>query len=214
MFQFPLHRDPRCNDCQLAPLSIPKNVSVPFTSGSSLQLASWSFLTGSSISFSSLYIGILAATCSLLQGFFTPGVSVPFTSGSSLQRERYYRAENDILNVSVPFTSGSSLQLHLILEVPNDLLFQFPLHRDPRCNLPHFTVDGEPGTWFQFPLHRDPRCNGRRIAPRGRIHEFQFPLHRDPRCNGNEPDKLYTRICFSSLYIGILAATKALNGEV
>ena len=41
---------------------------------------------------------------------------------------------------------------------------------------------------FQFPLHRDPRCN--ELEPYDEEVEslFQFPLHRDPRCNWDEDD--------------------------
>ena len=61
---------------------------------------------------------------------------------------------------------------------------------------------------FQFPLHRDPRCN--RLTPSNRLDrpKFQFPLHRDPRCNGTVSEKAEEMAAsFSSLYIGILAAT-------
>ncbi len=86
-------------------------VSVPFTSGSSLQPIDAPYDAEATICFSSLYIGILAATCEDRQ--VEPAiieVSVPFTSGSSLQQRRddgMLRA----IRVSVPFTSGSSLQL-------------------------------------------------------------------------------------------------------
>ncbi len=110
-FQFPLHRDPRCN---------------PLRDGD----------PHSSVRFSSLYIGILAAT------------------------------EFDRLGATIV------------------AVFQFPLHRDPRCNNGRNTGEG-PGSAFQFPLHRDPRCN-RTISSSGLISMlFQFPLHRDPRCNRN-----------------------------
>ena len=134
MFQFPLHRDPRCNQ-------------------------SWDMTFKDTKSFSSLYIGILAATkrtpvgqyepsrfqfplhrdprcnvlqyfeniddkvkfqfplhrdprCNLFRGQFNiygPLVSVPFTSGSSLQRN-FSLEDIEERFVSVPFTSGSSLQ--------------------------------------------------------------------------------------------------------
>ena len=61
--------------------------------------------------FSSLYIGILAAT-------ITPFAGVM----------------DFIFSVSVPFTSGSSLQLFLWYTLIAPGTFQFPLHRDPRCN--------------------------------------------------------------------------------
>ena len=83
-FQFPLHRDPRCN---------------------------WDGIktTAEEKCFSSLYIGILAATLPILSSARSMFVSVPFTSGSSLQ----------------PGTSKRNL---------TNGRFQFPLHRDPRCN--------------------------------------------------------------------------------
>ena len=111
--------------------------------------------------FSSLYIGILAATLATAPGSDPPcpfqfplhrdprcnlgrrcikrtkaKVSVPFTSGSSLQPvcspDRRFRIPHV---VSVPFTSGSSLQhIQMSRSHPNPQ-FQFPLHRDPRCNV-------------------------------------------------------------------------------
>jgi len=67
----------------------PYFVSVPFTSGSSLQ----QFIFPLSV-------------CHI-------AVSVPFTSGSSLQR--FIFIDKDAAGtVSVPFTSGSSLQLWLL----------------------------------------------------------------------------------------------------
>ena len=134
-FQFPLHRDPRCNISERAPFAT-------------------DFL-----SFSSLYIGILAAT-----------VYVPIPPHSRP------------LFVSVPFTSGSSLQ---------------PI---PFCNKMLFVM-------FQFPLHRDPRCNLKTYVVAPGVDTFQFPLHRDPRCNTPGLGCVYRCLCFSSLYIGILAAT-------
>ena len=137
MFQFPLHRDPRCNQgdqveaedinrfssLYIGILAATKQtstfmrftlVSVPFTSGSSLQRFFQQFLRGDFVpSFSSLYIGILAATESHKDGTYRDGtyVSVPFTSGSSLQLLVLAREHRKVEIVSVPFTSGSSLQL-------------------------------------------------------------------------------------------------------
>ncbi len=116
------------------------------------------------------------------------------------------------------------------------MLFQFPLHRDPRCNEGVKTVI-KGAIKFQFPLHRDPRCNLFLVGCVGRSATFQFPLHRDPRCNtcccwprvwrrsivsvpftsGSSlqpeiPDNEAMRQgSFSSLYIGILAATRRRN---
>jgi len=86
------------------------HVSVPFTSGSSLQLGAWFGFTTIELCFSSLYIGILAATRqAILPVNVNIFVSVPFTSGSSLQRRRRAGSSYEA-GVSVPFTSGSSLQ--------------------------------------------------------------------------------------------------------
>ena len=116
-------------------------------------------------------------------------------------------------------------------------MFQFPLHRDPRCNYSiqdiqtvlRVSVPFTSGSslqlkagysqrtarfMFQFPLHRDPRCNlGNSAKYIGSIVMFQFPLHRDPRCNFKRGDVDESSVCFSSLYIGILAATHSLGGE-
>jgi len=160
-FQFPLHRDPRCNGRRQTRAVSGMSVSVPFTSGSSLQLAhfcnslnkasafqfplhrdprcnfisplvslipcmfqfplhrdprcNWKYLptkTQKKESFSSLYIGILAATSPCRWPSRMIAVSVPFTSGSSLQRLMpVVGSAFAALTVSVPFTSGSSLQL-------------------------------------------------------------------------------------------------------
>jgi len=156
-------------------------VSVPFTSGSSLQLLLSALRRLPLDSFSSLYIGILAATRPRHRQAFGHIVSVPFTSGSSLQRRCRNRGREwggsfsslyiGILaatlphgmgtvgrKVSVPFTSGSSLQ-------------------------------------------RESNKNNRFVL------RFQFPLHRDPRCNSLSQAVTAAHKCFSSLYIGILAAT-------
>jgi len=66
--------------------------------------------SSSALCFSSLYIGILAATqCQWAEWRDRLAVSVPFTSGSSLQRRPRLNKSLPLL-VSVPFTSGSSLQ--------------------------------------------------------------------------------------------------------
>ena len=135
--------------------------------------------------------------------------------------------------VSVPFTSGSSLQLGNTSGMAVGTKFQFPLHRDPRCNAPFKASFARSLSAFQFPLHRDPRCNNlanaviitggvsvpftsgsslqRILETKTHVTEvlFQFPLHRDPRCNLTRTLKITTgTVCFSSLYIGILAATR------
>ena len=255
-FQFPLHRDPRCNrpgrhqvqgvwrsfsslyiGILAATVLIdryPVNayVSVPFTSGSSLQplsnlpsrrssycfsslyigiLAATSFLAlrfEDMESFSSLYIGILAATLRTSTGPGLSGmVSVPFTSGSSLQ-PLLCSLEN------LAGISFSSLYIGILAATTsNNALscefrrFQFPLHRDPRCNF-RFHVIGNLGFRVSVPF-----TSGSSLQPlffksaSKSFIAFQFPLHRDPRCNCMLQWRLWHFACFSSLYIGILAAT-------
>jgi len=92
-------------------------------------------------------------------------------------------------------------------------------------------MEGEEVKLFQFPLHRDPRCNMNLAIVMAVLNEsfsslyigilaateqsqrgenkksFQFPLHRDPRCNRTYLPGPARPGSFSSLYIGILAAT-------
>ena len=157
-FQFPLHRDPRCNFDVYSNSSLHQHVSVPFTSGSSLQPAA--------------AIGPLLLV----------GVSVPFTSGSSLQ-------QGQIINMKKR-TRFSSLYIGILAAT----------------DIPTYHPDDY--YMFQFPLHRDPRCNEiRRVYELG-LMKFQFPLHRDPRCNTTLLRSGLEHHRFSSLYIGILAATQ------
>jgi len=206
MFQFPLHRDPRCNPkgnkkrvdtiCVSVPFtsgsslqqSLPwrrpwrNSVSVPFTSGSSLQQRCGAPATIVHHSFSSLYIGILAATTAKTSMSILPTVSVPFTSGSSLQ-------------------PGFCAALY------PDVLFQFPLHRDPRCNI--FDCDiALPDALVSVPFTSGSSLQPACFCLPLPILSFQFPLHRDPRCNRNAKLAKVACQCFSSLYIGILAATE------
>ncbi len=136
LFQFPLHRDPRCNKRSGVTFDGQYIVSVPFTSGSSLQL-----MKNSTVSRQNLVSVPFTSGSSLQLGFqkeltcFCIIVSVPFTSGSSLQRWVIVVVTHLKKRVSVPFTSGSSLQLIILTRWhEDDLVFQFPLHRDPRCN--------------------------------------------------------------------------------
>ena len=108
--------------------------------------------------FSSLYIGILAATC---KGYMPWNTNTSFSSlyiGILAATARDCHAVR-YSDVSVPFTSGSSLQPQLRQGRCLHDQFQFPLHRDPRCNHLHMMVLLWQWHMFQFPLHRDPRCN-------------------------------------------------------
>jgi len=86
---------------------MPDGVSVPFTSGSSLQHPLFVSLRVVFVCFSSLYIGILAATRPAGGIRNGSGVSVPFTSGSSLQRF-------DLLYKKLPVICFSSLYIGIL----------------------------------------------------------------------------------------------------
>ena len=85
-------------------------VSVPFTSGSSLQLEICENIDGDLSSFSSLYIGILAATDVVempVDGYM--GFSSLYI-GILAATVTLWKCLWMAIWVSVPFTSGSSLQ--------------------------------------------------------------------------------------------------------
>jgi len=96
-FQFPLHRDPRCNQNRYSTIFMADAFQFPLHRDPRCNL-----VTGRNSrrlsSFSSLYIGILAATEGGTPGSNNCRVSVPFTSGSSLQqelKETIYEALNE-----------------------------------------------------------------------------------------------------------------------
>ena len=121
----------------------------------------------------------------------------------------------------------------LVRVIPSvTVMFQFPLHRDPRCNkgggfqnekngsksfssLYIGILAATPDWQIQFPLMKGvsvPFTSGSSLQPAANRwdiegHEFQLPLHRDPRCNGFRYSLHLLEERFSSLYIGILAAT-------
>ena len=133
-------------------------VSVPFTSGSSLQHTNacrWG-----------------VQVC----------VSVPFTSGSSLQLGLSV-VLGRMSYVSVPFTSGSSLQPYGVGQVRAAKIGFSSLYIGILAATPSIRPTPPAVVSFQFPLHRDPRCNNLCHIIACHSQEFQFPLHRDPRCN-------------------------------
>ena len=145
MFQFPLHRDPRCNFLLLPglPASCP-GFQFPLHRDPRCNAThKWASLDGSC--FSSLYIGILAATPYIL-----------------LLRTHPLRARFSSLYIGI-----LAATLGVLFVSPCQHMFQFPLHRDPRCNLMCELVPGFLKV-FQFPLHRDPRCNTE-VGPKRRI---------------------------------------------
>ena len=135
MFQFPLHRDPRCN-----------------VSSMSFSLAA--------LSFSSLYIGILAATVTstvstLIYNLFQfPLHRDPRCNLWSVKKFREFKrfsslyigilaatykriraniyASDSFSSLYIGILAATALSITIAI---NLLMFQFPLHRDPRCNL-------------------------------------------------------------------------------
>jgi len=158
VFQFPLHRDPRCNRRPTSPHSRRHWVSVPFTSGSSLQhklVIIWDFY---------------------------PFVSVPFTSGSSLQRRQAARgvfclysfsslyigilaATKDIYEMMQQIKRFSSLYIGILAATFFSVGGRSVLHRFSSLYIGILAATegsaerSEASNLFQFPLHRDPRCN-------------------------------------------------------
>jgi len=115
----------------------------------------------------------------------------------------------DEKEVSVPFTSGSSLQRDAINLDGGGSVFQFPLHRDPRCNsfVERGKVDAGSRCFSSLYIGILAATSGTWDSIKTTA-RFQFPLHRDPRCNWKYlPTKTQKKESFSSLYIGILAAT-------
>ena len=111
-FQFPFHRDSLCNRSSSSNSSSNRALSVPFSSGFTLQRALWQ------------RPGVSNAT-----------LSVPFSSGFTLQHKVYLPSENNY-RLSVPFSSGFTLQPP---SIPSNMSsgtpgFQFPFHRDSLCN--------------------------------------------------------------------------------
>jgi len=133
-FQFPLHRDPRCN-------WISSRRKLRYCSFSSLYIGILAAtilllrLLPQQPRFSSLYIGILAATKT--------------EKGEDPRKRRF-----------------SSLYIGILAATRTKIRFGIKFFE------------------FQFPLHRDPRCNSNRNFTSPSSLSFQFPLHRDPRCNG------------------------------
>ena len=183
------------------------DVSVPFTSGSSLQHAHLYVCT-----LPLLIVSVPFTSGSSLQqagvkfdAHYNQTVSVPFTSGSSLQLEEQikeieelmgfsslyigilaatgiHRAAASLSLVSVPFTSGSSLQ---------------------RCWRGKSGADMEVSVPFTSGSSLQPLEN--RIG--ARTIDVSVPFTSGSSLQQAPPQATRGRFCFSSLYIGILAAT-------
>ena len=109
-FQFPLHRDPRCNEfLGRTPAEVARFSSLYIGILAATKSAYSAIAIG--VRFSSLYIGILAATQSNHMGAGRDGYC--FSSlyiGILAATMVECRSYSGLSVVSVPFTSGSSLQ--------------------------------------------------------------------------------------------------------
>ncbi len=163
VFQFPLHRDPRCN------------------------VGCWVLLLPIAWGFSSLYIGILAATC------IKTALSHSISGFSSLYIG-ILAATKNLCDMRDRVARFSSLYIGILAatllnkkEVIVLMRFQFPLHRDPRCNageVPHKSVRFVGFSSLYIGILAATACQSPNLSL---VIEFQFPLHRDPRCNYRLP---------------------------
>ena len=183
-FQSPLPRGSHCNLWNSARNRVHSCLSVPSTSGFSLQLPpranretrrkllSVPSTSGFSLqpyrrraavialaTFSPLYLGVLTATvCNRNFSLYSGWLSVPSTSGFSLQPNRSGVPRSG-LPLSVPSTSGFSLQpmgLRFVLDLcpPFSPLYLGVLTATSNIE----TYSGEP-RGFQSPLPRGSHCN-------------------------------------------------------
>jgi len=158
-FQFPLHRDPRCNQSTIANSVFHLLFQFPLHRDPRCNLGGKWAPSATYGSFSSLYIGILAATWAAIAGFIIG------TCFSSLY-----------IGILAATIFGRGYRL---------------------CR-----------SWFQFPLHRDPRCNS--VAKMVRPIAVSFSSLYIGILAATETLFYMPAIGksrFSSLYIGILAAT-------
>ena len=87
-------------------------------------------------------------------------------------------------------------------------MFQFPIHWDCGCNADAMAFADACEFMFQFPIHWDCGCNEDLLALQIQINEVSVPyslglwLQHEAYLN-----TLPREICFSSLFIGIVAAT-------
>ena len=133
LFQSPIRRGSRCNR-PLQPVSLPIEVSVPYSSGQSLQSSAAPHRHWSWHGFSPLFVGAVVAIRGVrVQSYATSVVSVPYSSGQSLQYGE--------------------------VREPDLIQFQSPICRGRRCNCRTRRAIQLP-LWFQSPICRGRRCNG------------------------------------------------------
>ena len=138
-------------------------------------------------SFSSLFIGIVAATT----GSQTSQIDCPTRFSS--------------LFIGIVAATMSMLEMNQ----RENATFQFPIHWDCGCNTILHKLQILRSLRFQFPIHWDCGCNGQSITSVEKASIVSVPyslgLWLQPR--GQSPS-LLVQSSFSSLFIGIVAATR------
>jgi hypothetical protein len=154
-FQSPLHRGILFNFLWLSCGQSKVNLSVPSSSGNTLQRQSLYCGCCRTATFSPLFIGEYSSTASNSRSSQVhPQLSVPSSSGNTLQRCPITAGCYCTGCLSVPSSSGNTLQLVLPwIERSISYAFQSPLHRGILFNeFPSQTAQFTPA--FQSPLHR------------------------------------------------------------
>ena len=136
-FQFPLHREALYNPIFCEQYNSPRPLSVPSSSGSTIQHRTRCEYGTPRAPFSSLFIGKHYTTRSILPRGAMPGrLSVPSSSGSTIQLSRQPYHFLDLGQLSVPSSSGSTIQRIVRFCSGCGLsAFQFPLHREALYNI-------------------------------------------------------------------------------
>ena|GEM_PF-5515466 len=207
-FQSPLHRGSLWNRRLAYPGSRISNLSVPSSSGKSLERRKRAVLLGSMFPFSPLFIGEVSGTTERgerLQGLLT--LSVPSSSGKSLE----HKANALPFTSSLPFSplfigevSGTSLRRHSIL------LFQpfSPLFIGEVSGTGDSRAPRGGQLPFQSPLHRGSLWNFHLVPAKLRYLTFQSPLHRGSLWNAAENQlTVNVDVTFSPLFIGEVSGT-------
>ena len=143
-----------------------RGVSVPFTSGSSLQLAgSHPGIQPGNVRFSSLYIGILAATWHTKNGVrYWEGFSslyIGILAATILQQLGPAACASRFSSLYIGILAATLLASAQLIAPFSFSSLYIGILAATACQSPNLSLVIE----FQFPLHRDPRCNYRLPGP-------------------------------------------------
>src|SRR5579885_324170 len=183
LFQSPLHRGNHFNEPPLETERLSLMISVPSSSGKSLQLS-----------------------------FFYPrapsrNISIPSSSGKSLQRRLLHRLTCQVEDFSPLFIGEITSTTSTPSEDSLKSSFQSPLHRGNHFNeglIQQFDQDFA----FQSHLHRGNHFNEGLIQQFDQDFAFQSPLHRGNHFNAmNRAELEAIRKHFSPLFIGEITST-------